>query len=72
MRNQNVTDLQTYLSEIGKNIAAIPEIPVTGYFGEQTENAVSTFQRLYGIPISGAVGPVTWAQIAREYDSLRG
>ena len=72
MRNQNVTDLQTYLSEIGKNIAAIPEIPVTGYFGEQTENAGSTFQRLYGIPISGAVGPVTWAQIAREYDSLRG
>ena len=72
MRNQNVTDLQTYLSEIGKNIAAIPEIPVTGYFGEQTENAVSTFQRLYGIPISGAVGPVTWAQIAREYDALQG
>lgn len=72
MRNQNVTDLQTYLSEIGKNIAAIPQIPVTGFYGEQTENAVSEFQRLYGIPVSGAVGPVTWAQIAREYDALQG
>ena len=70
MRNQSVTDLQTYLSVIGRNITAIPEIPVTGYYGEQTENAVSEFQRLYGIPISGSVGPVTWYQIAREYDAI--
>lgn len=70
MRNQAVEDLQTYLSFIGNNIAEIPTIPVTGYFGEQTENAVSTFQRLYGIPVSGSVGPLTWYQIAREYDAL--
>lgn len=70
MRNRNVTDLQTYLSLIGRNIREIPEIPVTGYYGEQTENAVRTFQRLYGITPSGAVGPVTWYQIAREYDAL--
>ena len=72
MRNQNVTDLQTYLNLIAKNIPEIPEIPVTGYYGDQTENAVSIFQRLYGIEVSGAVGPVTWYQIAREYDSLVG
>lgn len=70
MRNQNVTDLQTYLNLIGQNIEAIPVIPVTGYYGNQTENAVSIFQRLYGIPVSGAVGPVTWYQIAKEYDAL--
>ena len=70
MRNQNVTDLQTYLSLIGRNIREIPEIPVTGYYGEQTENAVRVFQSLYGITPSGAVGPVTWYQIAREYDAL--
>lgn len=70
MRNENVRDLQTYLSLIGRNIAAVPEIPVTGYYGEQTENAVSEFQRLYGIPVSGAVGPVTWAQIATQYDEF--
>ncbi len=71
MRNQAVEDLQTYLSFIGRNISEIPEIPVTGYYGEQTENAVSIFQRLFGITVSGAVGPVTWAQIAREYDALK-
>ena len=72
MRNENVSDLQTYLNLIGRNIPQIPEIPVTGYFGEQTENAVSIFQELYGIPVSGAVGPVTWYQIAREYDAIIG
>lgn len=71
MRSNDVRDLQTYLSFISSNINEIPAVSVTGYFGEQTENAVSVFQRLYGIPVSGAVGPVTWYQIAREYDALR-
>lgn len=71
MRDENVRSLQEYLSFLGRNIADIPEIPVTGYFGTQTEEAVSRFQQLYGIPVSGAVGPVTWYQIAREYDALR-
>lgn len=70
MRNENVRDLQTYLSLIARDIPEIPEVSVTGYYGEQTENTVSEFQRLYGIPVSGAVGPVTWYQIAREYDAL--
>ncbi|MBP3599737.1 MAG: peptidoglycan-binding protein [Clostridia bacterium] len=71
MRSSDVTDLQTYLSRIADSITAIPKIPVTGFFGEQTENAVSEFQRLYGISVSGAVGPVTWSQIAKEYDALQ-
>ena len=72
MRDENVRDLQEYLSLIGRNIPEIPEIPVTGYFGEQTENAVSIFQQLYGLTVSGAVGPITWYQIARQYDLLKG
>ncbi len=70
MRNENVRDLQTYINLISRNINEIPNVSVTGFFGEQTENAVSTIQRLYGIPVSGAVGPVTWYTIAREYDAL--
>ncbi len=67
-RSENVRDLQTYLSVIRQNIPEIPEISVTGYYGEQTVNAVEEFQRLFGIPVSGAVGPVTWANIANQYD----
>lgn len=71
MRNQDVTDLQTYLNLIGRTIPEIPEIPVTGYFGEQTVAAVRKFQQLFGLPDVGTVGLVTWSYIAREYDNLQ-
>ena len=70
MSGQNVRDLQTYLSLIGKNFEAIPEIPVTGYFGSQTRNAVIAFQNAFGIPANGAVGPITWNTIVQQYDFL--
>lgn len=70
MSGENVRDLQTYLSLIGRNIAAIPEIPVTGYFGPQTKAAVIAFQNAFGIPANGAVGPVTWNTIVQQYDFL--
>ncbi len=67
-RGENITDLQTYLNLIGRNIPEIPVVPITGYFGDQTENTVRIFQQLFGIPVSGDVGPVTWYQIALQYD----
>lgn len=70
MRNQSVSDLQTYLQLIAKNIPEIPSVSVTGYYGDQTEASVSAFQRLYGIDVSGAVGPVTWATIANQYEAF--
>lgn len=72
MEGQEVRDLQSYLSFIADINTAIPKIPVTGYFGSATRNAVETFQSLFGIPVNGAVGPITWYTIAREYDNLRG
>lgn len=70
MSNESVRDLQTYLSLIGRSYAEIPEISVTGYFGDQTRTAVETFQRLFGLDVSGSVGPITWNTIANEYDAL--
>ena len=70
MNGENVRDLQTYLSLIGKNLEAIPEIPITGYFGSQTKNAVIAFQNAFGLPANGAVGPVTWNTIVQQYDFL--
>ena len=70
-RSSDVTDLQTYLNFIANTFPEIPELSVTGYYGDQTENAVSVFQRLFGIDVTGVVGPVTWYQIAREYDALK-
>ncbi len=70
MQGAAVRDLQTYLSLIGKNYAAIPEIPVTGYFGEQTRAAVKAFQKAFGLDDSGVVGPITWNTIVQQYDFL--
>ena len=70
MEGQNVTDLQTYLSRIAEVIPQIPTVSVTGYFGTQTRNAVETFQQLFGINVTGSVGPLTWYTIAREYDNI--
>ena len=70
MRGQDVTGLQTYLSFIADYYTDIPKIPVTGYFGTQTRNAVETFQRLFGLEPIGSVGAVTWNTIAQQYDFL--
>lgn len=68
MRNESVRDLQSYLTLISQTIPEIPQVSITGYFGEQTENAVREFQRLFSLPVSGAVGPATWSAIANQYD----
>ena len=68
MRDQNVRALQTYLSVIAQNIPEIPSVSITGFYGEQTESAVREFQQLFSLPVSGAVGPVTWSTIANQYD----
>lgn len=71
MRNDDVREFQTYLRVIGQNIASIPIIEVTGYYGPETERAVMTFQRLYGIDPTGNVGALTWDTVAKEYNFIR-
>ena len=71
MEGQAVTDLQTYLNLLGRVFPELPELPVTGYFGEQTRAAVTEFQRLFGLVPTGAVGPVTWYSITNEYNALK-
>ena len=68
--NEDVRDLQTYLSVIASNNPSIPPVTVDGIYGEQTRDAVYTFQALNGLPPTGSVGPVTWSKIANQYDAL--
>ncbi len=70
MSNNDVREFQTYLRVIGQNIEAVPVIEVTGYFGPETERAVTIFQRLYGLEPTGFVGPLTWDAAAREYNYI--
>lgn len=70
MRGINVRNLQTYLSAISSFLPSLGNITVDGIFGPATAAAVREFQRLYGLPVTGSVGPWTWYYIAREYDAI--
>jgi len=69
-RGEYVSALQTYLNTIGETYTSIPSLPITGYFGRQTEAAVSEFQRLFGLTVTGVVDPFTWETIASLYSDL--
>lgn len=66
----NVSDLQRYLQTISETLGNIPQVTVDGIYGENTRDAVSVFQSIYGLTVTGAVGPVTWQKIAEIYDSI--
>ena len=70
MRGENVRNLQTYLSAISDVLPQVSKITVDGVFGPATTQAVRDFQSLYGLPVTGNVGPSTWFYIAREYDAI--
>lgn len=72
MRGENVRNIQTYLSALSVVQPTIGNLTVDGIFGNNTQNAVKEFQRLYSLPVSGNVGPWTWFYLAKEYDALQG
>ena len=64
---EDVKTLQEHLNVIASVYTSIPAVDVTGYFSGATEDAVSEFQRIFGITVTGIVGPVTWDAITDEY-----
>jgi peptidoglycan hydrolase-like protein with peptidoglycan-binding domain len=56
-RGDDVIALQTKLGIVNP----------TGYFGEQTRNAVKSWQRDYGLPATGNIGPLTRAKWLERY-----
>ena len=62
--------LQQYINAAALVYPSVPTLPVTGNYGQQTRNAVSEFQRVYGLPVTGTVGPLTWYELASIYESV--
>lgn len=65
-RSEDVTRIQGWLNTIATAYPQIPTIPQTGYYGEVTRDAVSTFQQLFGSPVTGNVNPFLFYQIENE------
>ena len=69
-RGERVWLLQEYLNTVG-SVWEIPQIPVTGYFGDSTRNAVRLFQDLFNLPPDGIVGKQTWDALTSLYLDVR-
>lgn len=68
--NDAVRLLQEYLNRIAASIPEIPSVTPTGYFGNQTQQAVLAFQRYAGLPENGYVEFTTWNAITSLYRDL--
>lgn len=67
MQTPEVRFLQYFLAVVGAYYAAVQPVEITGYFGEQTEASVKSFQQVYGLPQTGVVDRQTWLDIYRAY-----
>lgn len=63
--------LQEYLTYLNQFYPTIPEIQPTGFFGPLTRQAVTEFQRIFGLVQNGSVGADTWNRISEIYSEHR-
>jgi len=65
---QPIRSLQTMLRVIAENDPAHERIVPDGIYGPETVSAVSTFQKIHGIPATGVTDNRTWDVIVELYE----
>lgn len=65
---QPIRSLQTMLRVIAEDDPRLPTVVPDGIFGPTTMQAVSAFQRLYGLPVTGIADQRTWDAIVEVYE----
>jgi peptidoglycan hydrolase-like protein with peptidoglycan-binding domain len=63
----DVFRMQHSLNVIHNNFPLIPAVRITGFFDEETENAVRIFQEAFNLPVTGIVDRDTWYRIRFIY-----
>lgn len=64
---QKVEQIQEQLATIARVYSSIPRIAADGIYGEQTRQAVSKFQEVFSMPVTGIIDFATWYQISQIY-----
>lgn len=64
---EKVRQIQQQLNRIAQNYPALPTVRADGIYGQNTANAVRTFQRIFNIPATGIVDYPTWYEISNIY-----
>jgi len=65
---QPVRSLQTMLRVISEDDPSLPTVVPDGIYGPSTMQAISTFQRKYGLPVTGIVNQQTWEKTVNIYE----
>ena len=65
-RNESVRQVQSCLNRVSLRHPTIQRLAEDGIFGPRTLDAVTTFQRIFGLSPDGVVGPITWGRLAQE------
>lgn len=65
---QPIRSLQTMLRVLAENDNRYSRIIPDGIYGPETMAAVSAFQRLHGLPVTGVTDRDTWDAIHAEYE----
>lgn len=66
--NQPIRSLQTMLRVLAEQDPRYETLIPDGIYGPATRSAVSKFQRLHGLPVTGVTDQLTWEQIVAEYE----
>lgn len=65
-----VRTIQEQLSAIRRTYSNIPSLAIDGIYGEDTATAVSRFQSIFDLPVTGEVDYSTWYKISQLYVAL--
>lgn len=65
---QPIRSLQTMLRVIAENDPSHERMIPDGIYGPETVSAVSTFQRIHGLPVTGVTDNRTWDTIVELYE----
>ena len=65
---QPVRSLQTMLRVLSEQDDQYQSVIPDGIYGQSTISAVSNFQRIHGLPVTGITDQDTWERIVAEYD----
>ena len=66
---QPIRSLQTMLRVLAEQDDRYTTIIPDGIYGQSTLSAISNFQRIHGLPVTGITDQQTWETIVAEYES---
>lgn len=69
-QKQAVTNLQRYLRRLSYEYLEGQRVPIDGIFDSATKNALSEFQRVNGLPVTGVADKLTWDSLFAEYQRV--